>query len=145
MNQNGSIFLEPWTRTYVKRCGFLSFSRNLSNKYKKQLLDTGTNAFKKVVHKAAEAKGEFIRNKTADKIDKTKICNWWKSKKCWRNNYSTRKKRRKIKRIKKSIIKMEHYKIFKLLNDSTVLKFVTKRWIEVNDSSSGLYSVNKNI
>ena len=40
---------------------------------------------------------------------------------------------------------MEHYKISKLLNDSSVLKFVTKKWIEVNDLSSGLYSVNKNI
>ena len=28
--------------------------------------------------------------------------------------------------MKKNIIKMEHYKISKLLNDSTVSKFVTK-------------------
>ena len=40
---------------------------------------------------------------------------------------------------------MEHYEISKLLNDSTVSKFVTNKWIEVNDSSSGQYSVNKNI
>ena len=39
---------------------------------------------------------------------------------------------------------MEH-KISKLLNDSTVSKFVTIKWIEVNDLSSGQYSVNKNI
>ena len=26
---------------------------------------------------------------------------------------------------------MEHYKTCKLLNDSTVLKFVTKKWIEI--------------
>ena len=39
---------------------------------------------------------------------------------------------------------MEHYKISKLLNDSTVSKFATKKWIEVNDLSSGQYSVNKN-
>ena len=32
---------------------------------------------------------------------------------------------------------MEHYKISKLLNDSTVSKFVTKKWIEVNDLSRG--------
>ena len=37
---------------------------------------------------------------------------------------------------------MERYKI---LNDSTVSKFLTKKWIEVNDLSSGQYSVNKNI
>ena len=40
---------------------------------------------------------------------------------------------------------MEHYKISKLLTDSTVSKFVTKKWIEVNDLSSGQYSDNKNI
>ena len=40
---------------------------------------------------------------------------------------------------------MEHYKRSKLLNNSIVLKFVTKKWIEVNDLSSGQYSVNENI
>ena len=40
---------------------------------------------------------------------------------------------------------MECYKISKLLNDSTVSKFVTNKWVEVNDLSSGQYSVNKNI
>ena len=40
---------------------------------------------------------------------------------------------------------MEHYKISKLLNDSTVSKFVTKKWVEGNDLSSGKYSDNKNI
>ena len=41
---------------------------------------------------------------------------------------------------------MEHHKISKLLNDSIVSKFVRKKkWVEVNDLSSGKYSVNKNI
>ena len=40
---------------------------------------------------------------------------------------------------------MEHHKISKLLTDSTVSKFVTKKWIEVNDLSSEQYSDNKNI
>ena len=40
---------------------------------------------------------------------------------------------------------MEHYKIFELLNDSAVSKFVTKKWIEVNDLSSGQYSTDKYI
>ena len=39
---------------------------------------------------------------------------------------------------------MRHYKISKLLNDSTVLKFVTREWIEVNDLSGVEYSSNKN-
>ena len=38
---------------------------------------------------------------------------------------------------------MEHHnKISKLLKD---LKFVTRIWIEINDLSSGQYSVNRNI
>ena len=40
---------------------------------------------------------------------------------------------------------MEHHKIFKLLNDSTVSKFVRRKWIEVNDLSGGQYSVDKSI
>ena len=42
-------------------------------------------------------------------------------------------------------MKKEHYKISKLLINSTVSKFSTKHWVEVNDLSSGQYSVNKNI
>ena len=56
--------IEPRTRKYVKEYAFLSFAR----KYKKQLLDTGLNASKKVeFHKA----GEFIENKIADAITKS--------------------------------------------------------------------------
>ena len=40
---------------------------------------------------------------------------------------------------------MEHYKISKPLNDSTISKFVTTNWIEVNDLASGQYSVSKNV
>ena len=40
---------------------------------------------------------------------------------------------------------MEHYKISQLLNDSTVLTFVTKKWIEVNDLSGGQYFARRNI
>ena len=69
---------EPRTSKYVKGYGFLSFARKLSNKYVKELLDnaakTGLDALKpaskKVIHKAAEPTGEFIRNKIADKIVK---------------------------------------------------------------------------
>ena len=34
--------IEPRMRKYVKGYGFLSFTRNLSNKYGKQLLNTAT-------------------------------------------------------------------------------------------------------
>ena len=40
---------------------------------------------------------------------------------------------------------MKHYKISKQLNDSTASNFVTKKWVEVIDLSSGQYFVNKNI
>ena len=38
---------------------------------------------------------------------------------------------------------MEHHKISKLLNDSPVLKIVTRKWIEGNDWCNGQCSVNK--
>ena len=68
--------IEPRTRKYVNGYGILSFTRNLSIKYGKQLLDTATNtgidalktAFKKFVHKAAEAAVEVTGNKIADGI-----------------------------------------------------------------------------
>ena len=40
---------------------------------------------------------------------------------------------------------MEHCKLFKLLNDSTVSKFATKYWMEIADLSGDQYSVNKYI
>ena len=93
-------FIEPRTRKYVKKYGTLSFARGFFNKYRKELLDTGLDtlktASKKVIYKAAEATGEFIGNKIADKIAKTNTCNRWKLKKRWRNNYSARKRTRNI-------------------------------------------------
>ena len=59
--------IEPKTRKYVKHYGFLSFARNLLNKYRKELLDPALDAlktaFKKVAHVAAEGTGKFIGNK----------------------------------------------------------------------------------
>ena len=87
--------LEPEYRKYVKGYGFLSFARNFGDKYGKKLMNTaiktGTNfnskyvkkltdtaiktgkdfatiAGKKIVHKSAEATGDLIGNKIADKI-----------------------------------------------------------------------------
>ena len=69
-------FIELGTRKYVKRYRFLSFVRNLSHKYGKELSDKVTKqgldalkvASKKVVQKAAEVTGEFIENKITDKL-----------------------------------------------------------------------------
>ena len=87
--------IEPRERRYVKGYGFMSFARNFGNKYGKKLMNTaiktGTNfnskygkrltdtaiktgkdfatiADKKIVHKTAEATGDLIGNKIADKI-----------------------------------------------------------------------------
>ena len=87
--------IEPRERRYVKGYGFMSFARNFCNKYGKKLMNTaiktGTNfnskygkkltdaaiktgkdfatiASKKIVHKSAEATGDLIGNKIADKI-----------------------------------------------------------------------------
>ena len=73
--------IEPRPRKYVKGYGSLSFARNLSNTYRKKLLDvatkTGINALKtaskKIIHKAAEATGEFLGNKIAEKIVKQNL------------------------------------------------------------------------
>ena len=63
-------------RKYVKGYGFLSFAKNVGNKYGKKLIDTATKtgidaaktASKRVVQKTAGATGDLIGNKIADKI-----------------------------------------------------------------------------
>ena len=59
---------------------FIIFIITLKNKFKKQLLDSATKtglgvlktAFRKKVHKAAGATGQFIGNKIAERIVKPK-------------------------------------------------------------------------
>ena len=59
----------------MKGYGFLSFARSMSNKYGKKLVDTAkksaTDAIKtskRAIKKSAEATGDLIGNKIADKI-----------------------------------------------------------------------------
>ena len=67
---------EPKYRKYVKGYGFLSFARKFDDKYGKKLMDTATKteidatktASKRVVQKTAQAAGDLIRNKIANKI-----------------------------------------------------------------------------
>ena len=40
---------------------------------------------------------------------------------------------------------MRHLKISELLNDSTASKFLSWKWVEVNDLSNRKYSAKKNI
>ena len=79
--------IEHRDRIYVKGYGFLSFAKtmgthatkaakNLSNKYSQKLFDTAKKsttdaiktASKRAIQKTAEATGNLIGNKTADKI-----------------------------------------------------------------------------
>ena len=132
-------FMEPRIGKYVKRYEFLPFARHLSNKYGKQLLDkatkTGLDAVKitskEVVHKEAEATGESIGNKLADKIVKPKLASDENS----RNVEEIVIPPHKKQTILSKYYKMEYHKISKLLSDSTVSKFVTRKCIKVNDLS----------
>ena len=84
--------LEPTHKRYVKAYGFLSFTRKFRDKYGKKLMNTATKvgtskyskkiidttkkqgsefakiAGKKIVQRSAEATGDLIGNKIADKI-----------------------------------------------------------------------------
>ena len=67
---------EPKYRKYVKGYGFLSFARKFCDKYGKKLMNAATEtwidaakaASKWVIQKTAEATGDLIGNKVADKI-----------------------------------------------------------------------------
>ena len=72
--------IKPRDRTYVKGYGFFSFAKNmgkrLSNKYGQKILDSAKKsrtdaiktASKRPIQKTAEATGDLIGNKIADKI-----------------------------------------------------------------------------
>ena len=72
--------IEPRDRTYLKRCGFLSFAENigkhLSKKYgqkridsaKQPTIDAIKTTWKRAIIKTAEATGDLIGKKIADKI-----------------------------------------------------------------------------
>ena len=68
--------IEPRDRIYVKGYRFLSFLKNMSNKYGKKLVDTAKKsasdaiktASKSAIQKTAEATSDLIGNKIVDKI-----------------------------------------------------------------------------
>ena len=80
--------IEPRDRSNVKGYGFVSFAKNigknLSNKYCKKLLDDAKKsttdaikiASKREIQKTAEATGDIIGNKVADKITKKSLKEW---------------------------------------------------------------------
>ena len=64
--------IEPRERRYVKGYGFMSFARNVSDKYSKSLMDVSKTfaktAGKKILKETAKETGDLIGNKIADKI-----------------------------------------------------------------------------
>ena len=126
--------IEPRRRIYLKGYRFLSFVRNLSNKRGKQLLNntikTGLIALKTVSKKQCRKQREQQENSEETK-SLTKLGN--------QKLYLLRMQ---------EILKTFHQVVksySKLLKDSTVPKFVTRKWIEINDLSGDQYSDNKNI
>ena len=71
--------LEPSFRRYVQGQGFMSFAKNIGNKYGRKILDNSLNADKdfakiagkKLLTKSVEATGDLIGNKIADRITKS--------------------------------------------------------------------------
>ena len=123
---------EPRFRKYMKGSGLLSFARKFGDKYGKKLMDTATKtwieaaktASKRVVQKTAKATEDLIGNKIADKI--TLI--------------GKPKEKEKTKEIEQIYIPPE--KRQQVIDD---LRFVIKKWIEVDDQSGGNCNVKKEI
>ena len=64
--------IEPRVRRFVKGYGFLSFARNLNDKYGKSLRNASKTfaktAGKEILKETAKATGDLIGSKIADKI-----------------------------------------------------------------------------
>ena len=134
---------EPKFRKYVKEYGFLLFARKFSDKYSKTLMDTATKtgidaaktSSKRVVQKSAEATGDLFGNKIADKI--TSLGRPKEKTKKVEEVYIPLEKRQQIIDDLKLFWKYKNgiSKIVNLLDttsdDKDLLRFVTKKWIEV--------------
>ena len=64
--------IEPRTKKYVKIYGFLSFARNIPNKYQKQSLNTAIDFLKNASEKVVYSAGEFMGNEIAGAV--AKLC-----------------------------------------------------------------------
>ena len=87
-------------------------------------MDTGINTSKKLIHKATEAVSEFIRNKIADAVAKSYNDKIVKTKPVEEIIVPPEERKEILKEL--TILKMKHYKISELSNNSSVPKFVTK-------------------
>ena len=106
---------------------------------KKQLLDIGVDSLKTVTKKVVQKSCEFLGNKTAGTVTQSNHDKIVKLEPAEEIIIPPGKR----KEISNDL--RQHYQISRLLNDSIVSKFLTKKWIQVNDLSGGQYSVNKNL
>ena len=139
--------LEPEYKKYIKGYGFLLFAQNFGDKYGKsiinsknvkKLMDGATKkskdfakiAGKKIIHKSAEATGDLVGNKIADKIT------------------SMGKPRSKKEKDETNIME-ETQEIYippeKRKQMIKVSKFITKKWIEVQRQSGSTCNTSKPI
>ena len=130
--------IEPRERRFVKGYGFMSFARNFSDKYSKSLMDKGINVSKKfakttgkrILKRSAEATGDLVGNKIADKITSaSKKSHDEVNNEIPKEKYIYPKERQKI------------------IDDTSnqPSKFRTRNWAELNDESSRAYNVNSQI
>ena len=139
---------EPKFRKYIKGYGFFSFAKKFGDQNGKKLMDTATKtgidtaktAYKRVVQKAAEASGDLIRNKIADKITSLGKTNSKEKEDERQEIYIPPEKRQQIiddLRLFRYHIKMEYQKITNLLDTTSdnIPRFITKKWVEVHDQS----------
>ena len=155
--------IEPRERRYVKGYYLLSFARNFGNKYGKMLMnaaiktgkDFATIAGKKIVHKSAEATGDLIGNKIADKITSAskksqneEIQSDEVNNEIPKERYISPKERRKIiDELKLTNVIIEYQKIANLIDDTSnqPSKFRTRNWVEINEESRIAYNVDSQI
>ena len=154
---------EPRFRKFVKGYGFLSFARKFGNKYGKKLMDTSTKTgmdaaktqSKTIVQKTAEATGDLIQNKIADKTTSLgKPKEKEKTKKIEETYIPPEKRQQIIDDLRlfsaQNLIPLYKNDISKNFLDTTsddknLPRFFTKKWIEVYDQSGENYNINKEI
>ena len=124
-------------------------NKNLSGKYSRKFLyyakqsaaDVLKTTPKRVILKAAEATGDLMRNKIADRITKV-------SKNSQQNNSET-VTNENDKEIPKEryISPEERQKIMNWLDNAPnqLTKFMTKNWVEINDDARGTYNKDSQI
>ena len=142
---------EPRYRKYVKGYRFLSFARKFGDEYGRKLIDTATKTgidaakttSKRVVKKTAEANGDLIGNKIADKI--TSLGKPKEKTKKVEEIYILPEERQQIIAdfrlfwtYKNRISKNCKFPWHTNSDDKDLPRFVTKKWIEVYDNQKKL-------